>query len=1067
MKLYFLYLYLFLSGAVFGQKIEQFSGMVLDRSTNTPLQGVTLTSLVGEQTTSTDERGVFALTDITLPYSVRLSYVGFKDTIFRIEKGMMGSVLKIYLSPLDNRMDEVIVSTGFQKIPKDRATGSFDLIDNKLFNRQVSTDVISRLEGIASSLLFDHRENVGDGASFSIRGLSTIYSNTKPLIVLNDFPYEGDIGDINPNDVENITVLKDATAASIWGVRAGNGVIVITTKKSKASQAPRVMLTSNMSHISKPDLMRLPYMSSSDYIDVERMLFDNQFYDAIEQLEYRPLSPAVELMYQQQRGIITSADLEGNLNVLRRMDIRKDMEKYLYRSGFNQQYALSILGNAERLNYAVSGGYDNNVGVLDQKYRRYTLRTENNITLSDRLKAEFSLLFSHTDTKSGNSAYNQFSTLFPYTSLADREGNKLPVDRYYRSSFLEQQNGKGLLDWTYRPLDELRSPQNNQVENNVLINTGLSYDIGYGINTVLKYQFDYGQQQGHRQWPKDSYYVRDLVNLYSQVDDQGNVVARPIPYGDILGTSTGLRMAHSLRLQTNYSKSWDRHEIIGLMGGELRQVKFTTMYTQQYGFDPDILTNAAVNYDTDYLLYGPNGGYRAKIAYSDYNTETLNRFVSVFTNWAYTYDKRYNLTVSARKDGSNLFGVKSNQKLTPLWSVGASWVASNEPFFKKTWFELLKLRSTFGYSGNLNANVSALPIIMFNNGGNLTNSPYAVLRNPPNEHLRWERNGQWNLGLDFSLKGSRLNGSLEYFFKKNTDLIGYMPLDQTTGAISPATLTFSYLGNSADMESRGVDIQLHSKNIEGTLNWQTDLLYSFIDTEVTKYLAEVRGIDQYINGGNVVSPIVGRPLYAISALKWAGLDPENGDPVGYLHGVKSKDYAAIRSLTTPEELVYFGSATPTHFGALRNTFAWKQLSLSFNLSYRLGFYFRRSSVSYGAIFNGTGFHADFDRRWQKPGDETITDVPSMQYPIDANRDSYFYPRSEILIARGDNIRLQDINLSYAFTTLKEKWKLRRLDLFVYVNNVALIWKADKHDVDPEYGVLPPARTSSVGLKIEF
>src|SRR5690606_12502195 len=336
---------------------------------------------------------------------------------------------------------------------------------------------------------FDHRENVGDGASFSIRGLSTIYSNTKPLIVLNDFPYEGDIGDINPNDVENITVLKDATAASIWGVRAGNGVIVITTKKSKASQAPRVMLTSNMSHISKPDLMRLPYMSSSDYIDVERMLFDNQFYDAIEQLEYRPLSPGVELMYQQQRGIITSADLEGNLNVLRRMDIRKDMEKYLYRSGCNQQYALSILGNAERLNYAVSGGYDNNVGVLDQKYRRYTLRTENNITLSDRLKAEFSLLFSHTDTKSGNSAYNQFSTLFPYTSLADREGNKLPVDRYYRSSFLEQQNGKGLLDWTYRPLDELRSPQNNQVENNVLINTGLSYDIGNGINTVLKYQF--------------------------------------------------------------------------------------------------------------------------------------------------------------------------------------------------------------------------------------------------------------------------------------------------------------------------------------------------------------------------------------------------------------------------------------------------------------------------------------------------------------------------------------------------------------------------------------------------
>jgi len=1067
MKIYIFCLCFFLSVAAVGQQIDRLSGKVLDRANGKSIPAVTVLALEKKQAVSSDKNGIFFFDNINLPSTLRVSSVGYKDTVVHIDQGMAIGDVKVYMTADNNRMDEVVVSTGFQKIPKDRATGSFDLIDNKLFNRQVSTDVISRLEGIASSVLFDHRENVGDGKSFSIRGLSTIYSNTKPLIVLNDFPYEGNIEDINPNDVENITVLKDATAASIWGVRAGNGVIVITTKKSQVVQAPRVTLSSNLTLVQKPDLMRLPYMASSDYIDVEKMLFDNKFYDTNEQLKYIPLSPAVELMYQAKNGELTLAELDNKLNVLRGQDIRKDIGRYLYRNGFNQQYALSILGNNDKLSYALSAGYDNNVGTLDQKYSRYTLRSENSLKLTDRLKADVAVLFSHADTKSGNSAYNQFSTFYPYTAFADEHGNALSVDRYYRSSFLDQQSGKGLLDWTYRPLDELKSPQVSQADNNVLINTGLSYDFGKGVNMALKYQFDYGQQRGRNQWDKESYYMRDLVNMYSQVDDAGNVIERSIPYGDILGTTTGERMSHSMRMQGNYSKSWNAHEIVGLIGGELRQVKTTSMYGQQYGYNPELLTNTAVNFDTDYLLYGPNGGYWAKIAYSDYNTQTLNRFVSVFTNWAYTYAKRYNLTLSARKDGSNLFGVKSNQKLTPLWSIGASWIVTNESFFNCSLFDLLKFRSTFGYSGNMNANVSALPIIMFNNGGNLTNSPYAVLRNPPNENLRWERNGQWNVAMDFAIKGGRLNGSMEYFFKKNTDLIGYMPLDQTTGAISPATLTFSYLGNSANMESRGVDIQLHSQNLNGHLNWQTDLLYSFIQTKVTKYLAEVKGIDQYINGGNLASPLVGKPLYAISALKWGGLDPENGDPIGYLHGEQTKDYAAIRTQTTPDELVYFGSATPTHFGALRNTFTWKQLSLSFNMSYRLGFYFRRSSVSYGAIFNGTRFHSDFSERWKQPGDEKNTDIPAMRYPSDSNRDSYFYPRSESLIARGDNIRLQDINLSYALTALRDRWKLRRLDFFIYANNVAMLWKADNHGVDPEFGALPPVKTVSLGLKIEF
>lgn len=269
------------------------------------------------------------------------------------------------------------------------------------------------------------------------------------------------------------------------------------------------------------------------------------------------------------------------------------------------------------------------------------------------------------------------------------------------------------------------------------------------------------------------------------------------------------------------------------------------------------------------------------------------------------------------------------------------------------------------------------------------------------------------------------------------------------------------------MVGEGMDIQLHSVNIRKAFEWRTDLLYSFIKTKVTEYLSETSDLNNYITGGQVISPIIGKPIYSIFAYKWNGLDPETGDPMGSLQGDLSKDYVAIRNTTTPDELVYYGSATPTHFGAIRNTFSWKELSLSFNISYKLGFFFRRNSVSYGAIFNGTSTHSDFNERWQKPGDEVTTQVPSMVFPVNANRDGHFYPRAEVLISKGDNVRLQDISLSYQIKALGNKWNLKRFEIFMYATNLGTLWKADNHKMDPEFGYLSPIKTISLGLRTGF
>ncbi|MCT4317818.1 SusC/RagA family TonB-linked outer membrane protein [Elizabethkingia anophelis] len=1045
------------------QSISNIQGKVVNNENSQPVAGATVKLLNRSQnnTVQTDEDGNFEFTNRAFPLAVSVSYVGLMDTTFVLTTAPQNP-LTVRLNLASNTLSEVVVSTGIQKIPKERATGSFDHIDNDLFNRQISTDVLSRLDGIASSVMFDNRPGVGSN-NLSIRGLSTIFSNTQPLIILNNFPYEGNINDINPNDVEDITILKDATAASIWGVRAGNGVIVITTKKAKRNQPPTISFNSNMTFVQKPDMMQLPYMSSADYIGVEKMLFDNNFYDANEQLGYVPLSPAVELMYQQKKGLISDAEMQQGLNQLEQYDIRRELNKYVYRQGLNQQYSLNVSGQNESVSYYLSGGYDNNTSTIDGGYKRYNLRSDNTFRLSKKLSLDAALFFTHTLTDAGRPT--NFSSI-PYARIADENGNALPIDRYFRSNYIQEAENNGLLNWEYRPLDEINLVNNKQKTNHIILNTGLNYNIGNGLNAELKYQYENAQGTGRDLRSMASYYTRDMINTYTQFDTNGELY-RAVPLGDILNETVSSMTSQSLRLQLNYSKTWNKHQLTGLAGGEARQATSNSFQSTQYGYNPDVLTSTAINYDVDYSLYSPYGG-SSKIPYTYFPSETNDRFVSLFTNWAYTFDNRYNLNVSARQDGSNLFGVRSNQKFTPLWSVGGSWYLTNEQFINIAWLDLLKLRTTFGYSGNLNRNVSALPTMRYENGGNLINTPYGVLVNPPNENLRWEKNGQFNAGLDFSILKQRLSGTLEYYHKKNTDLIGYMPIDQTTGAINPVSSRgFSYLGNSASMTGNGIDIQLHSVNIRKAFEWRTDLLYSAVKTKITEYLAETRNLDNYINGGLIISPIIGKPAYSIFALRWEGLDPQTGDPMGYLHGEVSKDYAAIRNETTPEELIYYGSATPTHFGSLRNTFTWKGLSLSFNISYKLGFYFRRNSVFYNAIYNGTGSHSDFTLRWQKPGDEANTQVPSMVYPLNANRDGYFYPRAEALISKGGNIRLQDINLSYQIKSLENKLNLKRLEVLMYATNLGIIWKSDKHNVDPEFGGLSPLRTISFGLRAGF
>src|SRR5215217_239979 len=313
-------------------------GTVVDEK-GQPLAGATVKVKGVNNAVTTNNQGEFYIKGVDEDAVLQISYIGYKTQEIKTSSNV-GEV-KMELGNSD--LDEVsVVSTGYQTLPKERTTGSFGKIDIELINRNVGPDLISRLNGLAPSLLIDQRRT-GEN-KLSIRGRSTIFANDQPLIVVDDFPYDGDLNTINPNDIENITILRDAAAASIWGVRASNGVIVVTTKKGKKNRLPQISMNSNVTIGDKPDQFYRSAMSSSDFIENERFLFNNGYYDSDinDVVSFPALTPAVELLNRQRNGDITEAEANALFDVLKKQDTRREVDKYFFQKSLSQQYSVNL-----------------------------------------------------------------------------------------------------------------------------------------------------------------------------------------------------------------------------------------------------------------------------------------------------------------------------------------------------------------------------------------------------------------------------------------------------------------------------------------------------------------------------------------------------------------------------------------------------------------------------------------------------------------------------------------------------------------------------------------------------
>lgn len=1023
--------------------------------------------------TSTAEDGSFELKDVKSNAVFVVTGVSVETKEVPV-KGRP-NIGTITITSKFTRDKDVVVeaNTGYQTLKPNELNGSITVIDNKTLNQQVGTNILKRLDGVTSGLLFSNKSNNNPKSdlNISIRGLNTINGPLNPLVVLDNFIYEGDINNINPNDIESVSVLKDAAATSIYGARGGNGVIVITTKKGKFKQPIKVQFNSTVTVAEKPDIFYPSQISSADYTYAEQFLYQNGFYNS--QINFNwyyrtPFTPALQIFIDRGKGLISQQDSIDQINYLSKQDVRNDYNKYFYTNAVTQQYGINVTGGGDNDAYTFGINYDRNKSSLYDQFNKLNIHILNIYKPLKNLQLTIGAYYTNSTAVSGRPSSVSFNgKKVPYIQLADGNGNPAVIPQNYSPNYTDTAGGGKLLNWNYYPLEDYK---HNTLESSIQefnAHIGLNYKIMNGLDLDLLYQREIQTDDAVRNSDIESFYTRNLINQFSQMDYATGNINYIIPDNGIQIRYNNELSSQNFRSQLNFNKHWSNNYVLAMAGFEIREIDKNGYTSTLYGYNSDPLITANVDYVNQYPTL-PYGSF-TNIPGAPYLSNTTNRFVSVYSNASYIFKSRYFLSGSIRKDGANIFGVNANDKWKPLWSAGLGWEMSKESFYQLKFLPYLRMRATYGLSGNIDASKSALPIAgYFNNS--ITNLPATRIQTLNNPDLRWEQSSQTNLAADFKTHNNVINGTIEFYWKKGSDLYGLTNYDYTTWGYAQQITK-----NVASMSGKGVDITLTSNNIDKTFKWKTSLLFNYNENKVIKYFTAGALNGSSIIGGSGVSiiPVVGKPLYAIAAYRWKGLDNQ-GDPQGLLDGKISTDYQSIiasintKGIKDNESVVFIGSATPTVFGSFINTFSWKRLSASLNVSYKLGYYFKKSNLSYSNLFYNGTTTADFSNRWLKPGDENKTNVPSLvytNYPQFSSRDQFF-SGAEINMLKADHIRLQYINMDYQ--VIEQRGEGFGLRLYANIANLGILWRANKENIDPDYpGSIPAPKTYAIGLQATF
>lgn len=1048
---------------------SQVQGRVLDQETGSPVISATISH--NSRQTLTDNEGYFTISVIQSDSYLMVSALGYDS--LRIDlRDFRASEMILTLVPSSLQMKEVIVSTGYYSIPRERATGSFAHIDSEEIKNQPGTDLLERLESLIPSVQFVRKdvEDDQDDPEIRVRGVASILSDRSPLIVVDNFPYYGDIQSIDPSVVESITVLKDAAASSIWGAKAGNGVIVITTKTGNISSSPRFNIRVNSNVNEKPRLYDAKnFIPAADFIELERTLFERGYYA---ENNWTALSPVVEMLIEQREGRISTSELEQKLNELRGYDYRDHVSQHMLQNPISTEYVANLSGGGTNFRYMISGGLVNGSTMYKgNNSSRYHLTSSTSFSLSQKLEFDLKLNYAKSAAKNTGLTLAEISASgkvvpLPYTQLLDQEGNPLPVlkNASIRTRWLESPGASHLIDWQYYPLLDIENRQTKSAGENLLVSANLKYSISDLFQLSAHYKHESNSNSNYQDFGPNSYYIRNLVNVHLQTD--GTLPYPQIGYRDA-NLSSGEN--HHGRIQLNYNQGFNSIglSIYALAGVEAGQHIENHNRSMLHGFNPDTYT-VIDNLDNVTRFRANPRGNLVRLPQSRYILDQFtSRDFSTFGNFSLAYQNKYFLSGSARWDGSNLYGVRSNQKGVPLYSVGYGWNIHSEPFFQSDVINQLRWNLTYGYSGNTNKNVSTYTVIT-HGVNNTTGLPVAYIHNMGNPLLRWEKVQTINTSLTGAFFNNRISVSIEGYRKLGEDLIGNVLTDMTTGWDSEFDRPM--LMNYASTRTDGAEMDLKGTYTIGEMGFLSSLSVAFTQNRVLRYYSQnPSAMASY--AGSIFYPMEGYSVDQLYSLPWYGLNPQDGmpqvpDEEGQLYATQQDHTNFLRNLKF-EDLVKNGVSTPRYQAFIRQHVKYRNWTLQASLSGKFGYYFRNTSLSYYRLFSSWSMHEDYLQRWQQPGDELHTNVPALPTVANNNSDSV-YNLSELLVESGNHVRLNDVRISRSIPLLMNT-KHMNLEVYLYGKDLGILWRANKSKVDPDYPSLsiPRGKRISFGVELNF
>lgn len=1051
---------------------RQITGTVFDQN-GMPIAGATVTvdgTHVGTITGANGKFTVSASSDATL----NVSFIGYESQQIAVAGR---TTVDVTLAEDTHQIDDVIV-VAFGTTSKEAFTGSATVIKSEDLEKRQTTNVMDALVGSVAGLQMrgSSGQPGADSGSVNIRGISSMYASTDPLIIVDGAPYTASLSNIPQNDIESVTVLKDAASAALYGSRGASGVIIVTTKRGKTKEAVinvDMKWGVNSRAIQEYDVITDP---GEYYEAYYAQLYNKYFYgdglsaaEADQQANIKMLSDLQYnvFTYPDGENLIVNGKLNPNATLGRKVTYNgtdywlqpDDWTDEAYKTSLRQEYTVSLNGSTDRSSYYMSFGYLNQDGIVDNSnYERITTRLKADYQAKKWLKVGANIGYTHSD-QNQNSNWGTTATaanLFAYTSLiapiypvyirtVDADGQvAIQTDQYGNKAYDYgvAANGYGVTRPYLATGNPLGENQYNQY------NVGGNQLNGTFTGTVDFTRFLKLDVTSTVIWGQTN--ISDFGNMYYGTP--------AVTGGNIAKTSQQNMRTNNIQTLTYYD-SFGKHNVNILLGHEYYDSQVKYLYAHAKGmFSPDIPEiNAAATKDT-------SNSYS-----TEYNVE------GYFASAQYDYDNKYYLSASYRRDASSYFAPEN--RWGNFWSVGGAWILSKEGIIAdatSSWLDILKLKASIGQQGNDNIGSYAY-VDLYSLSKSSDTGMAATFYRKGNSDITWETTTNFNVGLEFSLWKGRLSGSVDFYNKKTTDLLFWVSIPESSGSRG-------VYENFGDIRNNGFEISLtgsliRTRNVE----WSISANVSHNSTKILS-LPESKIADQggFQDDKNDYVPYwyrVGGPLYNFYAAAYAGVD-EYGQAMYYknVYGTDADGNQIITGRTTTYDFndadkYEHGSLLPKLFGGFSTSLSIGNFDLSATFDYQIGgkvvdlHYMQLISNASGSSDAGKAIHKDWVKSWSP--ENTQSDMPRWQYG-----DSYSANLSDRFLTSASYLNFQSFMVGY---TLPEKLFRDKLKMRIYASGENLWFWSARQGLDPRYAYdgnlyvtsYSPIRTISGGIQLTF